>query len=385
MALILREVFEATREKFQLELIAGRAGLDRPMNWVYVSEDYTTSDFLHGGELIITTGVISGGSSQWLLRLLRHITQQHTCGLIINQGPYLRREQISQEVLDFCDAYPFPLFLMPWQIHIYDITRDYCDRIFTDTRRSESLQQGVLTLLDPAGDHAAALRGLERQGFPVRGGCRALLLRAGRPLPDPDRLSLLTHRLPCPVILLPWQGELLLVCAQSGEDRGEACARLLLREFSLLCPGGRPAVGVSGACPSLAELHRGVEQARAALCFALSQGTELGHYDRMGFFRLLLEVGDRAFLEDYVREQLGPVLDYDRKHGSDFARTLSLYLSCRGSIQAVAEASFCHRNTVNHRVHLLREKLGFRLDDPEACFQLAAAFRAREYLDFTAL
>ena len=37
-------------------MIAGKTGIDHIMNWVYVSEDSSTHDFLKGGELIITTG-----------------------------------------------------------------------------------------------------------------------------------------------------------------------------------------------------------------------------------------------------------------------------------------------------------------------------------------
>ena len=113
MALILGSIYEETRQRFQLTLAAGEAGLRSPVKWVYVAEDYTTADFLRGGELIITTGVTSGGSAQWLLRFLRHMTAQGTCGLIVNVGQYLQEADISQEVLDFCNERDFPLFLMP--------------------------------------------------------------------------------------------------------------------------------------------------------------------------------------------------------------------------------------------------------------------------------
>ena len=54
MALILGSIYEETRQRFQLTLAAGEAGLRSPVKWVYVAEDYTTADFLRGGELIIT-------------------------------------------------------------------------------------------------------------------------------------------------------------------------------------------------------------------------------------------------------------------------------------------------------------------------------------------
>lgn len=169
MALLLRDVYEDTRQRFQLQLLAGERGLTNCMRWVYVSEDYTTSEFLYGGELILTTGVLSGKDEGWLLKLLHSIFRQHACGLIVNEGPYLDRKSIPPEVLDFCNAEGFPLFTMPWHIHIYDITRDYCDRIFTDARRDEAIGRAFLTLLDRDAAQGPALRLLADQGFAPQG------------------------------------------------------------------------------------------------------------------------------------------------------------------------------------------------------------------------
>lgn len=385
MALILRDIYEATRQHFQLELIAGGDGLDRPMNWVYVSEDYTTSNFLHGGELIITTGVISGGRSAWLLRMLHHITQQHTCGLIINEGPYLNRTQISQEVLDFCNQNGFPLFLMPWHVHIYDVTRDYCDRIFTHNQHQEALRRAFETLLDPQGEQGPALRLLGDNGFSPQNPCCAVLFPIGS-VTQPN--TLLSHQLntfllpfSVPSFLLLHNQALILICQCDQPSAVRPAAEELQKQLSAFFP--QPlAAGIGGQSPTLALLARSVEQAQAALSWAKGQSLPLACYDDMGFFRLLLEVKDRTFLASYVQELLGPVLQYDDQHGTDLTGTLYLYLLHNRSIQAVAAAAFCHRNTVSHRLGLLQEKLGYQLEDPMACFQLLTAFQVREFLRF---
>ena len=60
MAILLRDLYKETKSTYGLDLIAGEEGLDHLMNWVYISEDPGTLEFLHGGELIITTGVLCG-------------------------------------------------------------------------------------------------------------------------------------------------------------------------------------------------------------------------------------------------------------------------------------------------------------------------------------
>ena len=382
VALLLRDVYEDTRQRFQLQLLAGERGLTNCMRWVYVSEDYTTSEFLYGGELILTTGVLSGKDEGWLLKLLHSIFRQHACGLIVNEGPYLDRKSIPPEVLDFCNTEGFPLFAMPWHIHIYDITRDYCDRIFTDARRDEAIGRAFLTLLDREAAQGPALRLLADQGFAPQGPYYVVQLQISPEAPaDPVLRDWISgFLLPHPAFALlenpnPW-----MVCRADGRDAVEELVQALQTGLQARFANRTVAAGIGGQVPGLDRLASSLEQAQAALRWGKSQGKSRASYDDMGFFRLLLEVPNRDFLEGYVREQLGAVLDYDARHGSDFAQTLYLYLVHQGCIQAIAAQSFFHRNTISHRITILRDKLGYRLDDPAACFELLTAFQIRDFL-----
>ena len=104
-------------------------------------------------------------------------------------------------------------------------------------------------------------------------------------------------------------------------------------------------------------------------------------YEDMGFFKLLLAIPDRSVLEAFATKQLRVVHTYDAEHDSDLANTLYLYLLHQNSIQGAAQASFCHRNTVNHRIHLMKEQMGLDLDDATVCFELMCAFLIEEYLE----
>ena len=139
MAIRLSNLFEETRDLYELQLIAGSNGLHRKLNWVYVAEDQSNASFLRTGELIISTGALYNHTEEWLLRFVHTLSNHHTCGLILNTGKHIFPSDITASVRDFCDNHDFPLFIMPWHIHIYDITRDYYDRIFMDMRSEHSL------------------------------------------------------------------------------------------------------------------------------------------------------------------------------------------------------------------------------------------------------
>lgn len=139
MAIRLSNLFEETRDLYELQLIAGSNGLHRELNWVYVAEDQSNASFLRTGELIISTGALYNHTEEWLLRFVHTLSNHHTCGLILNTGKHIFPSDITASVRDFCDNHDFPLFIMPWHIHIYDITKDYYDRIFVDMRSEHSL------------------------------------------------------------------------------------------------------------------------------------------------------------------------------------------------------------------------------------------------------
>ena len=134
MAIFLRDLYYDTKRKYNLNLISGGKGMVNIVSWVYISEDISTSTFLNGGELIITTGVTSGEREDWLRAFIKELIKRGTCGLILNTGRYIFEEDITDEIVRLCYRYSFPLFTMPWDTRIFDITHDYYNRIFEDSR-----------------------------------------------------------------------------------------------------------------------------------------------------------------------------------------------------------------------------------------------------------
>ena len=123
MPLTLNELYTQTKHQYHLSMIAGKTGIDHIMNWVYVSEDSSTHDFLKGGELIITTGINYQDETS-LYEFIETMIQSHTCGMILNTGKYILSDHITDSIKELCDKHNYPLINMPWEVHIYDITRD---------------------------------------------------------------------------------------------------------------------------------------------------------------------------------------------------------------------------------------------------------------------
>ena len=58
--------------ELELEVVAGRAGLDRAVRWVHISELADPTPWLSGGELLLTTGLGVGDGREYVERLVAH-------------------------------------------------------------------------------------------------------------------------------------------------------------------------------------------------------------------------------------------------------------------------------------------------------------------------
>ena len=115
----------------------------------------------------------------------------------------------------------------------------------------------------------------------------------------------------------------------------------------------------------ISNLQLGYNRARAALQMAIRTGQSMVYFDEMGLYRLLGLVTDTQLLREMGEDLLRPLLEYDRKHGTDYVETLRLYLESSGSIQYVAAQMFTHRNTVIYRMNNIKKLLGSNFDSAQ--------------------
>lgn len=108
----------------QLKLLAGKDVLDHPITWVYYMEDSFYVDWLKGGELVITTGLVTKEDSEKLISMIDAVAAKDVAGFVINIGIYISK--IPQEVIDYCEEIGLPLFEMPENVRIEDVSQNIC-------------------------------------------------------------------------------------------------------------------------------------------------------------------------------------------------------------------------------------------------------------------
>lgn len=418
MALLLKDIYNQTKQIYKLDIIAGQNGLEHIMNWVYVSEDLNNADFIQGGELVITTGVSAHFTENWLYLFVKAMIEHNTSGMIINTGKYISERDISQDIIDMCNDNAYPLFIMPWNIHIYDVTRDYCNRIFSENKTFETVENALISVIRQDEDCIKSISILESNGILQEGVYRICVIDGA----EIDSVSLSLRFILDNIIMhssvyvkvICVKRQLVLVfnmmstsnynntftiyncnnmnTAYGGSNMVAASNYGNTSVIHLIANKIKQAVerylrtdklilGIGGGVLSLHKLKDSYEQALAAVKLAQYNGADVYNYDDGGIYKVLFAVQDKAVIQQYINDELGNIHNYDREHNSNMSDTLRSYLWQKGSIQKVADELFCHRNTINNRMRIIKDDIITNIDDPVVSNRIMLAYMMEDYLN----
>lgn len=393
MSLTLQDIYLSTKNKYHLELLTSQSSLKKVMNWVYIGEDMTTFDYLSGGELVITTGVCIH-NSQELLNFVSLLMVHEPCGLIINTGQYIHDTDITDAVVELCELHHFAIFTMPWKIPFQEITRDYYNRLFHDSQTDNTLTEAFLSILRSDRDHDSSILVLDDFGFTSIEPYCVCVLRYSSPLDETASskseewtkqllyfVDSLLHDDSLKHHITIYKNTIIFICCEPDLTMIDSTMNKIFTQLRIFRPHFDCHIGIGSVIFGLNDLPVSYKRANAALTIAEYHNIPVSSFENMGFFKLLLSVHDTALLHSYLNDHLGKLIEYDKTHGSSYLETLHQYLLLNGSIQAIATAMYCHRNTVNYRVRNLKEILDCNLDDMQVRFDYMTAFCIKDYLE----
>ena len=96
---------------------------------------------------------------------------------------------------------------------------------------------------------------------------------------------------------------------------------------------------------------------------------------------MLLGASSRDELEAFARATLAPILEHDRRHRTELATTLRVYLEEDRVQRRTAARTFTHVNTIAYRVGRIEQLLGRSLGDPSTVFDVTLALRIFDVVD----
>ena len=138
------------------KVVAGADGLDRPIRWVYNAGAPNAADWLHGGELVLTTVYNMPESAAEQGDYLRQLADKGIVALVITIGMLV--DEIPEYLRVIGDGLGLPLIELPYQTRFVDIAKVINERISEknlDTiSRALSIQQRLSRLVLEGGGFA---------------------------------------------------------------------------------------------------------------------------------------------------------------------------------------------------------------------------------------
>ncbi len=133
----------------QAKVVAGAAGLERPIRWVHIANVPNMADWLHGGELVLTTVLNMPDGEAAQCEFLRQLAERGIVGIVITTG--LLVDEIPAALRAQSEELGLPLIELPYQTRFVDIAKLINERIAQanlDTiSRALSIQQQLSRLV----------------------------------------------------------------------------------------------------------------------------------------------------------------------------------------------------------------------------------------------
>jgi hypothetical protein len=163
---------------------------------------------------------------------------------------------------------------------------------------------------------------------------------------------------------------------------GRPDPRALHRALSELLSPATCAIGVGSRCEAPEDFPQSFVEAKRALNVRMHSAAPAGAsaYDELGFYRLIDAAHASGAVEDFIREWLGALLEYDSAKKSELVLTLSRHLEAGGNYDDSASTLHIHRSTLRYRLARISELTGYDLRNVNTRFNLHAATRSWRFL-----
>ena len=404
MSISVKDILKLDSLK-KINLVAGEAGLEKYIEWIYVAECFENPlegiMWLQGGEIVFITGVGIKDNVEILLELIKGINEKNGSGLIVNIGPYIK--SISEEAIKLANELEVPLFTLPWEVKLVEVSREISNAIVLSRIEENSLTHFLSNIL--FGDGEIEGDGIQKAayfGYNLAGECCICVIDIDgferylklKKLEDEVSISkikitfrkivqdiLEKHALKVPIIDKDDAVIFFIRSEENCMNRLDKALKEIQEIIKKRMDGLSVSVGIGNSYKDLKMMKQSLNEAELAIDSAKCQQLDdtITKYKDIGIYGLLFSIPNRTVLENYFSEVLGAINNNDNKD-NNLIEILETYLNENCNITVTAEKLFLHRNTLKYKIKKIEELLNCDLHNFDDCMKVKIALYVNKVL-----
>ncbi|MFQ9309175.1 MAG: PucR family transcriptional regulator [Paraclostridium sordellii] len=396
MAICCRDLFQL-KNFSKAKLLAGEKGLNREISWPYVRTTESISQWLYGEELIFVIYTDLRTDDDSFLLLIEECIEKKLSGIVV-----LIDEKdigsIPKNVIDKANEEDFPIIVMPWNIKLIDITQEILFKLEQkqeEKKNAKRFLESIIFSQDHLQEDIHALAEFYNIKLrPFHYVCIFKIQTPSNASYDLEQINKhIIHSLEEAIntenqtlIPMEYANNLMFLIFTNDYNEGEKSVEAVEAVFNLV--NSRYAeVENSLSFSRIRELNSDIKISYKEAFKALSmidiynRDSKIIKYKELGIIRWLVELSDIKEIQRYCYENLGPILEYDKKHGMDLMGTLKCYFQNNRHLLKTSQELFIHRNTLLYRLSTIKELLKIDLDDAMIDLELFNSILIYEFIN----
>lgn len=390
MGITLEQLFNKTKDKFHMKILAGKKYTSTEVTRLYYMEDILISNWTRQGELIVTTAMNSAKNEKWLIELIDSILPFEPSGLAINVGGYI--DTVPQAVIDYCDTKKLPLIIFPWQTFLQDVLQDWTNRIFQAEQMKSNAINAFLNVIFNPDESIEYMNCLLKNGYATKRYFQIsviqfedktnknILFISGNGIQRAKIFSDMFSTKLDDLLFIPYDKQLICISFNEYQDSLMNFSIDIINKWETKYKNEKVYIGIGPSVNNIKELN--TSYLKAKFCLKLSQKDEVNikSFDSLGVLSILYSA-DRNLLKQFVNQKLAKLKQIDNDSETEYIKTLRLYIENGGNGVAVSKLLYLHRNTINYRIKKIQEITHDHLENPEVRMNYKIAFLAEDILN----
>ena len=385
MAVLLSDLYESIKNQ-DVTLVAGERGMGNVVRWLHMVESNAISSFLDGQEIAFTTGV-GLNRDETLLDLVKANNEHKASWMVINIGPFIK--EVPKDVIDYCNKEGFPLFTVPWRVHMAEIMRSICYIITESDKYNLELSSAVKNAIFFSNQEELYVPQLERNNFLptwtycitvveiMENGEKVSEEKLQRYLKNMENYMIFSRK---KTFVFELGGNIVLLFAGYAETMVKKTVTDMLKRCNF--QKEQCYIGIGRATPNAQNIGKSYRQACQVLKLQKNTQNDKGvvAYQDLGIYTLLMDIENEDVINEYYAETIQKLVEYDKLNQTNYCEVLQCYLEHSGSVKETAEAMFVHRNTINYKINKIEEMLNCDLSELDTRLLYSIAFMLKRIM-----